>query len=66
MRLKNYLRLPYLLFTNAAQWPSRPNFELPKKGVQRFGRNSSSTVPAEDGVLSVGENVPHLNLRVPF
>ncbi|KAE8909820.1 hypothetical protein PF005_g22730 [Phytophthora fragariae] len=65
-RLKSYLSLPYLLLTNATPWPSRPNFVLPRIGVQRFGRNSSSTVSAENGVPSVGENVPHLNLRVPF
>ncbi|KAE8905442.1 hypothetical protein PF002_g14093 [Phytophthora fragariae] len=66
MRLKNYLRLPYPLIANAILWPSRPNFELPKREVQYFGRNSSSTVSAKDGVPSVGENVPHLSLRVPF
>ncbi|KAE9283602.1 hypothetical protein PF008_g27361 [Phytophthora fragariae] len=66
MRLKNYLPLPYPLIANAILWPSRPNYVLPRRGVQRFGRNSSSTVSAEDGEPSVGENVPHLSLRVPF
>ncbi|KAE8995141.1 hypothetical protein PR002_g19715 [Phytophthora rubi] len=65
-RWKSYLLMPYLSRPSATPWLSRPNFVLPRRGVLRFVRNSSSIVSAEDGVPSVAENVPHLNLRVPF